>query len=451
MHFNAASSHLFSALVAPCLLVMVLSGGGPSIGAPFCRDPDRVLVTDAFVRQAAPLPEPAVRAPFRDPVFGSCLVRVTDRTADFAGDKELKGFRNENSRVQAFNADESVILIRGVKGSLNWFIYDATTLRPVRKLRSTELVNPRWDAADPHLLNFIDGTRLLAYDIRTDEQRLIHDFAIDFPGREVFVQGSPSLDGRYWGLIAEDADLLPVAFLVYDQAADRIVALRGMQNGPLIKDEDVTKRPYFDYVTVSPLGGYFVAAFNRVCDSGAPGSDPRPCGFMVYDRNLRNGRRLGLGGIVYHDLALDTRGREVIVYQDYHDFAMIDLETGETTALWPIIFGRSSISFNFSGRATGRPGWVLVSTYGDSAVADTWMDNQVFAIELKPKGRVVRFAHTRSLVSSKIGHDLWAAPQAATNREMNRALFTTNWGRSGTDQVETMLIDLPPDWPDQLR
>jgi hypothetical protein len=48
-------------------------------------------------------------------------------------------------------------------------------------------------------------------------------------------------------------------------------------------------------------------------------------------------------------------------------------------------------------------------------------------------------------------HDYWAEPHATVNRDFTRVLFTTNWGRSGTEQVETMLIDLPPNWPDQLR
>ncbi len=74
------------------------------------------------------------------------------------------------------------------------------------------------------------------------------------------------------------------------------------------------------------------------------------------------------------------------------------------------------------------------------------MDDQVFALELKPRGRIVRLAHTRSLVDEKQEHDYWAEPQATVNRDFTRVLFTTNWGRSGTDQVETYLIALEPEW-----
>lgn len=69
----------------------------------------------------------------------------------------------------------------------------------------------------------------------------------------------------------------------------------------------------------------------------------------------------------------------------------------------------------------------------------------------KPKGQVARLAHTRSVVNPKMEHDYWAEPHATIKRDFTRALFTTNWGRSGTEQVETMLVDLPPDWPEQLQ
>ena len=45
----------------------------------------------------------------------------------------------------------------------------------------------------------------------------------------------------------------------------------------------------------------------------------------------------------------------------------------------------------------------------------------------------------RSLVNAKLEHDCWAEPHGTVNRDFTRVLFTTNWGRSGAGQVETML------------
>lgn len=436
------------ALLASFIIVGVALAGRPAASATFCRDADDPLVTDFKIRQAPPLKERMAREPFRDPAYQTCLVRLTDRAADLVADDRSGGFKNEYSRVQAFNADESALLVRGTAAT--WYVYDARSLTRMRKLGFDGPVEPRWDSADPNLLHFIDGTRLLAYDTRNDQSRLVRDFAADFPGQKLAAvwthgEGSPSLDGRYWGLMAEDENWLPVAFLVYDRLSNRVVSLRDMRSVPGIK-EDV------DHVSISPLGTYFVAAFDRACDKGETGSDARPCGLMVYDRGLKKGRSLRRI-IGHYDLALDARGREVIVYQDIDDdeIAMIDLASGEKTRLWPIDFSHSAIGFHFSGQATRRPGWVLVSTHDDSAASYTWMDDQVFAIELRPSGRVARLAHTRSLVNPRMEHDYWAEPHATVNRDFTRVLFTTNWGLSGSEQVETMLIELPPNWPDQLQ
>jgi len=70
----------------------------------------------------------------------------------------------------------------------------------------------------------------------------------------------------------------------------------------------------------------------------------------------------------------------------------------------------------------------------------------VFAIELRPNGRVVRLAHTHSLVDEAQDHDYWAEPHASVNPDLTRILFTSNWGRSGTEEVEMFLVELPPAW-----
>lgn len=130
---------------------------------------------------------------------------------------------------------------------------------------------------------------------------------------------------------------------------------------------------------------------------------------------------------------------------------MLDLATGAVTPLfWPIDFSHTPLGLHISGRAFNRPGWALVSTHDSDPAAYTWMDDQVFALELKPGGRVVRLAHTHSLVDETQKHDYWAEPQASVNQDFTRIVFTSNWGRSGTGEVEMFMIELPPDWIQRL-
>jgi hypothetical protein len=289
----------------------------------------------------------------------------------------------------------------------------------------------------------------MAYDVGTGEQTMVHEFANDFPGQSLAAvwtryEGRPSADTRYWGLMAEDEEWMTVAFLVYDRQSDQVVASRDMRGVPGI-EEDI------DHVTISPLGNYFLASFDHYCEQGQLGDDAHPCGLMVYDRDLTNGRSL-LRIIGHYDPVLDAEGREVIVFQDIDQdsISMLDLASGTVTALWPIDFSHTSIGLHFSGCAFQRPGWALVCTADGDPGAYTWMDDQVFALELKPDGRVVRLAHTHSLVDEEQEHDYWAEPHASVNLDFTRVLFTTNWGRSGTGEVEMFLIELPPDWTEQL-
>ena len=78
------------------------------------------------------------------------------------------------------------------------------------------------------------------------------------------------------------------------------------------------------------------------------------------------------------------------------------------------------------------------------------MDDQIFAVELIKEGRVVRLAHTHSIYNENIEQDYWAEPQASVNRDFTRIVFTSNWGRTGTAEVDVYMIKLPNNWVAQL-
>jgi hypothetical protein len=293
------------------LLLASASGLSSSGAQPVCDDAALPYVTDLEVRQAPDLDEPPAREPFRDPVFGTCLARVTDSGTDIEAGDASRGRKNEYSRVQSFNADGTRILVRGLEAT--WYLYDALSLESLGMLPFDGAVAPRWDPDDPHLVYYSEETRLLGYRTDTGETRMIHDFATDFPDQALAAvwtrwEGSPSADGRYWGFMAEDEDWLATAFLVYDLEEDRVISILDVRHWP----EDVRE---IDSVTMSPRGTYFLAYLDAYCERGRPGSMDQPCGLMVYDRDLSEGRSL-LRIVGHSDVALDAAGNEVMVYQD---------------------------------------------------------------------------------------------------------------------------------------
>ena len=397
-------------------------------------------LTNFEIQQIPALDEPAPRTPFHDPVFGTCLVRVTDRISDLIVSDTSQGMKNEYARVQSFNADGSRLVVLTTEG--NWHLYDALSLQPLGQLPIWH--EPRWDAEDPDLLYFTEETRLMSYRISNAQQQVVHEFADDFPGQNLAAvwtkhEGSPSIDGRYWGLMAEDQEWMTVALLIYDIVTDQVVAVRE------------TPPSEIDSVTISPLANYLLVFYDNQCEPGRLGRDKNPCGLMVYDKNLENGR--GLLRIVGHaDPVLDAQRKEVFVYQDIDsdNISMLDLSSGEIMPLWPIDFSHSALGFHFSGQASRMPGWILVSTSNGSQPSSTWMDDQIFAVELIEDGRVVRLAHTHSVFDERIEQDYWAEPHASVNRDFTRIVFTSNWGRTGTDEVDMYMIKLPNAWAAQL-
>jgi hypothetical protein len=286
---------------------LILTKVPPAPASLLCTDPQPPFVTRFEVRQAPQMEEPAARLPFRDPVFRSCIVRVSDRRADLAAGDTSPGLKNEYSRVQSFNADGSLILVRGVDGT--WYVYSAATLQPLGQVPI--VMDPRWSATDPFVIYYASDTHLMSYNLQTSITATVHDFTADAPGAIMVwtrYEGSPSADGRYWGLMAEDEHWLTSAYIVYDLQTDTVLATRDLRTWP--DDERQA-----DSVTISPLGNYFLVQMDKYCELDKLGTDARPCGLMVYDRNLQNGRGL-LRTVGHSDTALDAQAREVFVYQD---------------------------------------------------------------------------------------------------------------------------------------
>jgi hypothetical protein len=420
--------------------LVIVEEAGPQLE--LCQPLHLGLTADLGVYQVPDLPEPAPRSPFLDPVFGTCQVRVTDREHDPLNPEDRSpGLKNEYARVQSFNADDSLLLVRSIEGF--WYVYDARSLQPLGEV--PVYVEPRWDAQDPYLLYFTQEDRLMSYDLKAGELSLVHDFAPDLPDQELSAvwtryEGSPSYDARLWGFLAQDENWETTALVVYDLERDQVLV------------RELSRTYSIDNATISPLGNYLLASFDDYCQEGELGNDASPCGFMVYDRELENGRGL-LRIIGHYDALLDAGGREAVIYQDIDtdQISLLDLESGEVTPLLPIDFSHTGQGFHFSGRASELPGWALVSTYnGGHPNSFTWMDDSVFAIELKPGGRVVRLAHTHAIYNENMEKDYWAEPHASVNRDFTRVLFTSNWGRSGTEAVDLYLIALPAGWVDEL-
>lgn len=388
-----------------------------------------------------------------DPAHGSCVVRVTDHL-----DEPPVGFaRNDYSRRQAFNSDNSLILVHAHDGY--WHLYDADNLSYVRKLdMGGSEVEPQWDPDDPsrlYLLEHNGGMTIRWYDVHTDSVKVVADFRhLDriegHPGktdiRDIWPnaarlwtrsEGSPSADARYWGLMVETDDFQSLGMITYDLESNTVTGVYDFsRNGNGIG------RP--DHVSMSPSGDHVVASwYHQKCASEtALGSLERPCGLMAFSRDFSSARGLAQRG-EHSDIAFDKDMNDVIVMANYDSgyLEMYSLDSGETTRLWKIYIHGAATALHVSGKGYDKPGWALVSTYAENNPrnAQLWYKDRIFAVELKKEPRIYGIAHTYN-----VAEQYFSEPHAVVNRDFTRILFNSNWMTGDFRNIDTYMIQLPP-------
>jgi hypothetical protein len=380
--------------------------------------------------------------PFLDPHYGVEVVRVTDRGRDRYADT---GIKHEYARSDPENADGTRLVLRGNEGT--WYLYDAGSLRLLRRLRLGEggqEPEPRWDARDPHLLYHLSGMKLMTLDVESGRQAVVHDFSADFPDGTYVMTGSEgdaSVDRRRFCFMVkrvEGSDWKPKHVFAFDRT-------KGLILGRLDQLPDT-----IDWVSMDMSGRHCVI-----------GWDNRPAG--AYAPDLRREVALPGGARGHADLALTLDGKDVLVFQDVkRDFiSMADLDSGREVDLLHIPFRvNTDIGLHFSGNAARVPGWVLVSTYGaknpPAGRRHSWMDLQIFMLELRalPAARVWRVAAARSytFINPDEGEKAYfAEPYAAINTRGTRVYWGSNWGQRALTRTELFRAELPADWTRQLR
>lgn len=401
-----------------------------------------------------PLPDNA-RPPFLsstlDPVHGSCIVRVTDNAAH----PEAPARRNDYSRRQAFNANDTYFLLAASDG--HWHLHDATTGRFIRVLnnlngatdRLAGDAEPQWHPTDPDLLYFLprDGIGMQIYqlDLRTNQVSVVADMGPQiqqhWPDASVAStrsEGSPSADGRYWCFMARamvDNGSWPMrGVFTWDLQEQRIVGTLNQDGTP-------------DHVSMSPSGKYCVVSHTTATGPGtrsyrrdfqAPYSDSTPDSWLQLHTTSE-----------HSDIALDPQGRDVYVSVDYQsnggDVFMQNLETGQRTPLFSTYPGRTATALHISGKAYNRPGWVLVSTYAEHPADDSsvqglhderrqWLHRKMFAVSLTGNPDIRSIAYINS-----DAFKYEAEPQATVNRNFTRMLFNSTWNGSSMADQEVFL------------
>lgn len=400
----------------------VASALSPGCKAFYDARPAFALSTTRTLDTAAALANPAKGTALAEPNYQTCLTRATNHTADGVSTFA----RNDYSRRQPFNADSTRHLVYALDG--HWHLYDAHTHARLKVLPFLAAdAEPQWHATNPDLLYYLptNGVGMQIHELNTvtGNTRVLGDLAARlkarWPGANAAwtrSEGSPSKDGRYWCLMVEDAAWNSLGVVTWDRDTNTILGTKNT-NGV---------RP--DHVSMSPSGNYCVVS----------GDDAS--GTVAYSRDFSQSKKL-LHKSEHSDLAIDANGDDVYVSVDYQanvgDIFMVNLRTGVRTFLLPSYLNGSATALHLSGKAFSKPGWVLLSTYGEYG-GRQWFHRKLMALELKDNPQVHNLAFTRV-----VSNGYWSEPHAAVNRDFTKVLFNSNWGTGSATDVDAYMVQIP--------
>jgi hypothetical protein len=378
-------------------------------------------------------PKPKKGVAFADPAYKTCVTRATDHKAD-----GVPGFaREEYSRRQAFNADDSMILITATDGG--WWVYDARTYQPIHALIGIAGdAESEWHPTNPDLLYYLprngSGMKLFEINVKTNVSRLVTDFAPRIKklwptayAAWTHDYGSPSADGRYRALEVADEQWRGLGIFTYDVVADRILGTYSLPPG--------SPQPL---PTMAPSGKYVLVTWGK-----EGGTTDR------FTLDFKN--RLRIAGKVEHsDVGIDANGDDTFLSVDYDSDGgpvyIVNVRTGKRTDLFRTYIAHSATAMHFSGKAFRRPGWFVLSTYHDGGGPKAWLHRKVMAVEMKANPRIVNLAHHHS-----VPNGYWTEPHATVNRDFTKVLFNSNWDINSDSDVDTYLIQIPRSTLDLAR
>lgn len=388
------------------------------------------LLAFAFCCAGPPADLPAKGVAVADSLYGSLVVRITDKDVDgYSGN----GIQNEYARTDAWNCDGSYLVLRSNDGM--FYLYDGQSYALVRSLSHLaggQKLEPRWHATDPDRFYYLNYSRLMEYSVAADSGRVVHDFAAEFPGVGLVTtatEGDASNDRRYWCLMVTDSNFGLRAVCVYDRDTDSVVGVKTQFPGVV------------NHVTMDESGRHVVICY-----------DERP--MQSFHRDFSHTVDFPAGAAGHSDCALTADGRDVMVLQNIatDSIAMVDLETGEQVGLQAIPFEvNTDIGLHISGNCTARPGWVLVSTYGaenpPSGQAHSWMDNLLYMLQLAPNPRIVKLAQTRCWTGRNPRSNYFAEAFASINRAGTKLVYGSNRGiYRPEDYTDAYEVRLPAGW-----
>lgn len=376
--------------------------------------------TLSLPRQA--LPRPAVGASVVEPVFGTTITRLTDRTnsGGYATQvySQLQAFSPDNAYVILVEDDDTVVRRTGDRslvGGLAAVVWNA----------------PRWQPTAVRTIVHYDGNADTTLRVQyTTVDPVATSTIFTFPVLYERVMPNQSFDelsrdGRWMAGAATlsngDANIFALDLQNLSLGAE--ISIAGLYAGPCPRDPQWGEVDP-DWIGMSPLGNYLMVQWARDgtdrC-SGLESFDPVTGAFVgrVYDGHQHGDLGVLSDGATEFFMTFEISSpanpsQPAIGYRVLPGTATVAAPVYLTSLAW----GGGHIS------CQGPDGVCLVS-YGEWP-SDGWTPFEKEEFLQFTDGSVLRLAHHRS---SECGY--WVQPRGSLSRDGSRAIFASDWADEG--------------------
>ncbi|HKQ99581.1 MAG TPA: hypothetical protein VJT09_02845 [Pyrinomonadaceae bacterium] len=399
---------------------------------------ERVGTTRAVIPKP-PLPRlPRAGGKFKDPTFGTEIMRATDERDDPVG------LSTYYSHWPTFNSDNTYLLVKkGLNGAALIKRFNSETFSvgpggdqpgavnvPGKGTVSVEFESAIWHPTDPNLIYcfpayYDGGMRLYTYNVATRRYTLVKDFSNLGGPNDYLHQMSMSADGDVfaWSQVRSGRDDNPISYIVWRRSTDKV--LYHTATGGKVNEVRVDKSGQYlaiGYNGTQPdktRGAYLTLASGQVETIKWTPQDS-PTGHGDLGTGFSAGWDNWASGINRRSLNKVHSPQLVFRFQD-----------AKGTVDWTNDFHGSLLADNED--------WITIGTYDDPSITlpETGIfEDEIMQVALDGSNRFRRICHTRSSIDNKTeASGYWAMPKPTISRDGRFIAFTSNWEKSGRFDV----------------
>jgi hypothetical protein len=381
--------------------------------------------TDSGVYAEPALPAlPASGGTFRDPVFGSVIMRVTDALTLGGG-----SCRNAYSYWPTFNSDNTRMYVLCDGGYALIFPFDPVAFQlrgkpfildaPTPGGQSIFSEDAIWSTTNPDILFFHSDDTLYSYNVSLRSYTELVSFRTQMNGESIR-QISVSTDNNTFAFHRVNSNYSVVGYSVWAADTKRLLHVKNTD----VNEVRIDKTGRYLIVFPEDCGQHFTMSIVDVLDGtttnivdGSPDYAP---GHLD----------MGRGSVMAHD-----RWNNQTTFRSLanpHNFVGIHP-----------MYNQWDVSSHLSMLADDER-WGLKSNYawGETAHTPGAFRDEIFQMATDGSQQVKRWAHHRSIV---VGY--WDTPRANISHDSKFIAFTSNWGNSGRQDLFLIKTSGASAWP----